>query len=55
MLKNCGNLPSFSGSYFQWESWTANEIYIIVKDTAKVDKVMRVDRLHCVAYLFLKS
>jgi hypothetical protein len=46
-------VPSFCCRNFQWETCPPDKVDIIVENTAQVDKVMRIDRLHSVTDLFL--
>ena len=37
-------LLALLSSYFKWEAITWNEVYIVVKDSTKIDKVVCVNR-----------
>ena len=54
-LLKASNLPSFRRRDFQREALPSHKIDIVVEDAAQVHEIVRIDRLNCVAYLFLKN
>ena len=52
-LRVADDLPSFGGCDFEREALSSHEIDIVVEDSAQVHEVVRIDRFHRVADLFL--
>ena len=48
------DLPAFTSCNFQREAVSSIKIDVVIEDAAKVHEVMHVNRLYCVAYLFLE-
>ena len=47
------DLPSLHCCNLQWKTLLAHEVYIVIEDTAKVDKIVCIKRLYSIVYLFL--